>query len=239
MEQKAVTTIKSFSDIEQSRELFVVTLTGLKSPQQVWQGVDNLLSAVQQKMAFFGCAIGELVVQDDRAPDGYARWTLNLSNEPVSFTHLPSNAPVVLAEGRLATRPLIWTSDVVSHLQVQNLRDPHDIYDICVALQAIEFSDWNHLLKEPNTTLNAYRIPQISLSAADDSALNLYLFYDDQAHELSLSIEALLDLWLPQRFDGSDCYAWAKINYQHLHEIIESIAQASQGKLECLEPFCD
>jgi hypothetical protein len=83
-----------------------------------------------------------------------------------------------------------------------------------------------------DASLQPYRIPQLPMRSPGGSALSMHIFYDVEAHELSLSAETWLDLWSPRRFDGTANEYWAQTNRSWLQDLFRNIAQEVDGELD-------
>ncbi|NEQ45460.1 MAG: hypothetical protein F6K00_18735 [Leptolyngbya sp. SIOISBB] len=220
-----MTTTKACADKNQTLELFTIILNNLNSPFQIWQGFTKLLQAIEQKQHEFGNVAGEFTIQDDRTPDGYAKWELSISQYLTNLKSFSEEAYTIPIEGKLTTNPLVWLPSSTRYLEIENLRDPHESNSAFVELKPMKTDDDTLSASPTAYDLNAYRLPRLPLDAPDNSALSLYIFYDKLTEELSLSAEIWLDLWLPRRFDGSNNEPWAEVNFDYLKSAFKNISE--------------
>lgn len=227
-----MTTTKACADNNQTLELFTIILNNLNSPFQIWQGFTKLLQAIEHKQYEFGDVAGEFTVQDERAPDGYAKWELSISQCLTNSKSFPEETSTIPIEGKLTTNPLVWLPSATRYLEIENLRDPHELNSTFVELEPITTDDDILFLSAKACDMNAYRLPRLPLDAPDNSALSLYIFYDKQTEELSLSAEVWLDLWLPRRFDGSNNEPWSEVNFDYLKNAFKDISEELNCEFE-------
>lgn len=230
-----MSTIKAFADENQSGELLAVYLTDFSSPDHVWAGMCKLLTAVVKRREAFGPMAGELTVHDPRAPDGYARWLLNLPDAVEKLCAAQQGSGILPHEGALGTRPLIWLPESVTHLELDDLGKPPGTLDTTVALQRLAPEVETGLPRCQDSALYPYRVPQVFTTSPGGSALSLYLYYDSEQQELALSAESWLDLWSETRFDGEANVAWADVNHRWLVDLFDEIAEETGAELEVVD----
>lgn len=227
-----MTVVNTFRTDDLDPTLLTLSWNDIRSEAHLWQKLFQLLHILYESQPQLGTIrLGELMVEMSQVgPEGddlrVERWPIK---GPYGLYALQQRYKEALADGMVCLLPITVHFNLEAYLflpaSVEEVRvlwyDSPDLLPLCaLPIKRAPQRDASHFTRWQVVNNNEY------VEAASELYIEIGCEWSPWVRQIVLDVRSRLDLWRPNRFDGSPNEPLASVNYRHLMKVMQHIAKA-------------